>query len=246
MLINMKIMRSFVQMKNDIAFMLAVVICLVGGVGSIVYSIRSYDSIPTSAISAKNVLVIDAGHGGIDGGAIGVDGSKESDINLAIAQKLQALAIFCGKAVKMTRTDDTANCEYKDYSEHRELVRRAELANSTPGAVLISIHQNCYPTALPQGAHIIFSGNGNSAELGETIQKNITAAVDKNNRRVAQPDKNKLYILSNVSCPAVLVECGFMSNHFDIGNLRDSSYQKALSAVLFASYIQFITAEKSV
>ena len=192
------------------------------------------------------VLVIDAGHGGIDGGAIGVDGTKESDINLAIAQKLRALAAFCGKASVMTRTDDAADCEYKDYSEHKELVRRAELTNATPGAVLLSIHQNCYPTALPQGAHIIYSGNGNSAQFGNIIQKNITATVDKNNRRVAQPDKNKLYILSNVSCPAVLVECGFMSNYFDIDNLKDSNYQKALSAVLFASFVQFAEAEKTV
>ena len=236
----MKIMRSFVQMKNDIAFLLAVIICLFGGIGSIVYSIRSYASVPVSALSQKTILVIDPGHGGIDGGAIGVDGTKESDINLAIARKLRALAAFCGKKTVMARTDDSSDCDYKDYSEHRELVRRAELANSTPGAVLLSIHQNCYPTALPQGAHVIYSGNGKSDKFGNIVQKNITATVDKNNRRVAQPDKNKLYILSNVSCPAVLVECGFMSNHFDIGNLKDSSYQKALAAVLLASYIQFI------
>lgn len=222
--------------------MLAVTICLVGGIGSIVSDIRSYNSVPASVLKGKNVLVIDAGHGGIDGGAIGVDGTKESDINLAVAQKLRALCIFCGKASVMTRTDDVSNCEYSDYSEHKELVRRAELADSIPGAVLISIHQNCYPTALPQGAHIIYSGNGVSSELGNILQKNITATVDKNNRRVAQPDKNKLYILSNVSCPAVLVECGFMSNYFDIGNLKDNNYQKALSAVLFASFLQFTEA----
>ena len=242
----MKIMRSFVQMKNDFAFLLAVVICLVGGIGSIVYSIRSYTSVPVSALRQKTVLVIDAGHGGIDGGAIGVDGTRESDINLAIAQRLRALAVFCGKATVMTRSDDAANCEYRDYSEHRELVRRADLANATPGAVLISVHQNCYPTALPQGAHVIYSGNGKSDQFGSILQKNITATVDKNNRRVAQPDKNKLYILSNVSCPAVLVECGFMSNHFDIGNLKDGNYQKAFAAVLFASFIQFIEAGSSV
>ena len=242
----MKIMQSFVQMKNDLAFSLAVLICLVGGIGSIVYSIASYNIVPTSALSEKRVLIIDAGHGGIDGGAIGLDGTKESDINLAIAHRLRALAIFCGKATKMTRIDDSSDCVYSDYSEHKELVRRAEAANGTPGAVLLSIHQNCYPTALPQGAHVIYSDNGCSADFGSIIQKNITANVDKNNRRVAQPDKNKLYLLSNVTCPAVLVECGFMSNHFDIGNLKDSSYQKAFSAVLFASYIQFVEAESTV
>ena len=236
----MKIMRSFVQMKNDLAFLLAVFICLVGGIGSIVVNIRSYTSAPVSAYGTKNVLVIDAGHGGIDGGAIGVDGTKESDINLAIAQKLNLLAAFCGKESVMTRVDDSSDCEYDKYSEHKELVRRTEIANKVSGAVLISIHQNCYPTALPQGAHVIYSGNGSSAQLGKIIQENITATVDKNNRRVAQPDKDKLYILSNVECPAVLVECGFMSNHFDIGNLKDSNYQKSLSAVLLASYIQFI------
>lgn len=231
-------------MKNDLAFFLAVVICVVGGFLSIIHSINSYSSVPAAVLNEKSVLIIDAGHGGIDGGAIGVDGTKESDINLAIAQKVRALAIFCGKASIMTRTDDSSDCDYRDYSEHRELVRRAEMANSTSGAVLLSVHQNCFPNALPQGANVIYSGNGCSGEFGGIIQKNITATVDKSSRRVAQPDKNRLYILSNVSCPAVLVECGFMSNHFDINNLKDANYQKALSTVLLASYIQFTNLDK--
>ena len=103
-----------------------------------------------SVISQDNrsTLVIDAGHGGIDGGAISDSGLKESDINLAIALKTEALAHFLGVDTVMTRETDTDNSENKAYSEHDNLVERAKLANSTENAVLISIHQNKFPTYL--------------------------------------------------------------------------------------------------
>lgn len=187
-----------------------------------------------------STLIIDAGHGGIDGGAIGADGSRESDINLAIALRLQAVSQFCGKNAIMTRVDDSRAANALTYSEHDELVYRVELVNATPNPVLLSIHQNCYPTAQPSGAQIIYSSNGASDVFGGIMHDNIINKLEPQNRRVAEPDKNKLYLLSNVSCPAVLVECGFVSNHSDITKLTDSRYQTALSTVLMASYIQFV------
>lgn len=194
----------------------------------------------SAVLPEEATLVIDAGHGGIDGGAVGADGSRESDINLAIALRLQAVSAFCGQSAVMTRTDDSRGADALSYSEHEELVYRTQVVNATPNAVLLSIHQNCYPTAQPSGAQVLYSSNGKSEDFGRLMHDNIVSSLDPQNRRVAEPDKNRLYILSNVDCPAILVECGFVSNHSDITKLTDSRYQTALSTVLMASYLQFI------
>ncbi len=194
----------------------------------------------SAVLPEEATLVIDAGHGGIDGGAVGADGSRESDINLAIALRLQAVSAFCGQSAVMTRTDDSRGADALSYSEHEELVYRTQVVNATPNAVLLSIHQNCYPTAQPSGAQVLYSSNGKSEDFGRLMHDNLVSSLDPQNRRVAEPDKNRLYILSNVDCPAILVECGFVSNHSDITKLTDSRYQTALSTVLMASYLQFI------
>lgn len=200
----------------------------------------------SSDAAAVSTLVIDAGHGGIDGGAIGVDGSKESDLNLAIALKLEALCAFYGCDYIMTRVDDSRAADALKYSEQEELKYRTELVNSIKTPVLISIHQNCYPTAQPSGAQVIYSSNGYSESFGKLMHSNIVSTLDPQNRRVVTPDKNKIYILNNVNCPAILLECGFVSNHSDITKLNDPEYQRALSAVMLGSYIQYYASDNRV
>ncbi|MBQ3211669.1 MAG: N-acetylmuramoyl-L-alanine amidase [Oscillospiraceae bacterium] len=185
-------------------------------------------------------LVIDAGHGGIDGGAIGVDGSRESDINLSIALKLQAACDFFGKKTVMTRVDDSRGANALTYSEHAELVYRTELVNSTNNAVLLSIHQNCFPTAQPSGPQVLYSDDEPSKRFGNIVHDNLIRCLYPESRRLAEPDRNNIYVLNNVNCPAILVECGFVSNHSDITKLTDMKYQTALSTVLFASFMQYI------
>ena len=101
----------------------------------------------SAVLPEEATLVIDAGHGGIDGGAVGADGSRESDINLAIALRLQAVSAFCGQSAVMTRTDDSRGADALSYSEHEELVYRTQVVNATPNAVLLSIHQNSLPAS---------------------------------------------------------------------------------------------------
>ena len=91
----------------------------------------------------QNTLVLDAGHGGIDGGAVSAAGVKESEINLAIARRLNSLAELYGVRTHMTRVDDSSKSAAEGYSEHEDLVRRVEEINSAPNGILISIHQNC-------------------------------------------------------------------------------------------------------
>ena len=194
-----------------------------------------------TAASPENerTLVIDAGHGGIDCGALGVDGTKESDLNLAIALRLRALAELYGQNNLMIRQDDSTKSDTESYSEHRDLVCRAELTNAALNPVYISIHQNTYPTGQPSGPQVIYASGDSSRALGMLTHANILRSLYPDSRRVAEPASKQLYVLSHVDCPAILVECGFLSNPHDLERLKDPGFQIGLASVLIASYLQF-------
>ena len=200
---------------------------------------RESPALRATTMKASDCLVIDPGHGGIDGGAISFSGDKESDINLAIALKLADISQLYGITTHLTRSDDSFRTDAASYSEHEDLEHRVNIINSKPNAVLISIHQNCYPTSQPSGAQVLFASNDSSKLLGNICHNNIVSFLQPTNRRVAEPAPQKLYITSNAKCPAILVECGFMSNQTDIQNLKNFNYQLKLSALLLASYIQY-------
>lgn len=185
------------------------------------------------------VLVIDAGHGGIDSGAIAADGSKESDINLAIALKLRALAEFCGLDNVMIRQDDSTMSDTADYSEHRDLERRAEIVNNSGDCVYVSVHQNCYPTGQPSGSLVIYSDRDSSESFGKITHSNLVTNLNPDNRRIAEPAYDKYYVLSHVDCPAILVECGFMSNFSEMEKLKSPTYQTSIATVLMGSFLQY-------
>lgn len=195
---------------------------------------------PVISQNSRSTLVLDAGHGGIDGGAISDSGLKESDINLQIALKTEALVRFLGIDTVMTRETDTDNSGNKAYSEHDNLVQRAKLANSTENAVLISIHQNKFPSAVVSGAEVMYSDNDDSKALGLITQDNLVALLDSSNRRVARPAPKELLLTSSVECPTILVECGFMSNPQEVQKLASNDYQLKLATILAGSYIQFL------
>lgn len=195
---------------------------------------------PVISQNSRSTLVLDAGHGGIDGGAISESGLKESDINLQIALKTEALVRFLGIDTVMTRETDTDNSDNKAYSEHDNLVQRAKLANSTENAVLISIHQNKFPSAVVSGAEVMYSDNDDSKALGLITQNNLVTLLDSSNRRVARPAPKELLLTSSVECPTILVECGFMSNPQEAQKLASNDYQLKLAAILAGSYIQFL------
>ena len=184
-------------------------------------------------------LVVDPGHGGIDGGAVAADGTKESGINLAIAQKMAALADLYGKKCVLTRSSEESGVSAAEYSERQSLLDRAAAANSIPGAVLISVHQNNYPTPQPSGAQIMYAKTEGSLELGESAQNNLVTFADRENRRVASPAPDELLLTRSVRCPAILAECGFMSNPAEAGKLSTGEYQLKIACALTAAYMTF-------
>ena len=216
---------------------LAAIICFAALISAL-YFVNRTEHTAASAPS-KHILVIDPGHGGIDGGAQASDGTKESKINLAISQKMRAIAELYGEKTVMTRDTEESGVPVSEYSEHNDLIRRADIANKTDGAVLISVHQNNFPTAQPRGAQILYASSSGSRALGLLAQNALVSFADTQNRRVAEKAPEKLLLTSSVGCPAILAECGFMSNPGEVSMLRKDNYQLKLACALVSAYIQF-------
>ena len=196
-----------------------------------------------SGASSEPVLIIDPGHGGLDGGAVAPDGTKESDVNLAISLKLRELCLLFGIACAMTRDADTLPYppelsgirEKKIWDQHR----RAEQINAFDDAVLISIHQNNYPDARPGGTQVLYAVGEPSARFGELTHELLRCCLCPENRRVPAPARDSIYLMQKVRCPAILVECGFLSNPAELSLLKSPEYQTGIAVILLAGFRQF-------
>lgn len=226
---------------------IGVLFCIVGFL-TILSAISYFFLQPVTQTAGKlfeeRTLIIDPGHGGEDGGAVAADGTQEADINLCIAQRLRSLASFCGVHTVMTRSgesinypDDAQTIAARKTADQRQ---RVEQINSIPNGVLLSIHQNWYPTASPHGAQVLYAGSAQSERLGTLMHARLVETLDPQNRRVAAPISEEIYLMRNAECPAVLVECGFLSNPEELARLKDSKYQLKLGVVLLGVYTEFI------
>lgn len=194
-------------------------------------------SMPTLAEEAgraQRIWVIDAGHGGEDGGAVAADGTKESDLNLAVAQRLSALFLLLGEDTRMTRTADisihSAEASTLRQKKRSDLENRVSLVNKTPGAVLVSIHQNSLPSSRAvHGAQVFYGSWEGSALLAQCVQSVLNAQLNLGNEKSDKQIDNTIYLMKNAAAPAILVECGFLSNASETALLRDASYQTKLA-----------------
>lgn len=196
----------------------------------------------------RHVLVIDAGHGGEDGGAQSASGLSESDINLEIALRMEALARFCGVETRMTRRTKeieyppelTKTAQRKTYDQKQ----RVALVSETPDAVLVSIHQNKYPDPRPFGPQVLYGGGEDSRAFGELAHALLTQTICPENRRVAAPISKDIYLMRMVNCPAILAECGFLSNASETEKLAAPAYQTKIACTLLCAYMQYFSAAK--
>lgn len=206
--------------------------------------IRSAAQTTTQAYAAAAVaqepsytIVVDAGHGGEDGGATSVSGVLESQTNLEIAQRTDALLMLLGYRTKMVRDSDTAiyDASATTIREKKisDLRNRVQLVNETPNALLLSIHQNTYSDSRYSGAQVFYGTSDGSRQLAERTQETIRQFLDAENTRKPKPAET-VYLMQNVQCTAILVECGFLSNEAEDLKLQSASYQKKL-ALAFGS-----------
>ncbi len=193
---------------------------------------------------SSSVLIIDAGHGGADGGAVADDGTQEADINLDIALRAELIAELCGVTTKMTR--DSADIDYPDEADTISKMKvadqhtRVDEINRVADGVLLSIHQNYYPAQAPYGPQVFYGKVEDSEAFAVCVQNNLTALLSPENRRLAAPISDDIFLMKKASCPAVLVECGFLSNPKECSKLEREDYRMQLSLVLIGSYLQYI------
>lgn len=186
-------------------------------------------------------VVIDAGHGGEDPGAVGVGGSLEKDLNFAISGELSNFFSLTDTEIVLTRNSDTLL--YKPGQENRkkffDLRNRVEVAEKYYNPVFVSIHQNKFPIEKYHGFQVYYSKhNSSSKTFADVMQKNVVYYLQQDNKREIKEAGRNIYILSNLECPAVLVECGFLSNPNEELNLIDKNYQRKLSFLIFKSIVE--------
>lgn len=185
------------------------------------------------------VYVLDAGHGGEDGGALSRDGVPESEVNLAIAKRTELLLRFFGAETVMTRTDDVSiHSEGADTLRQKkasDLRNRVALVNAVPGAVLVSIHQNSLPSVPSvHGAQAFYGEAAESGALALSVQTALNQSVNIGNEKHEKKIDPSIYLMKNVTCPAILVECGFLSNAAETRLLQEPEHQKLIAAAIVA------------
>lgn len=197
-----------------------------------------------TGVKECKTVIIDPGHGEPDGGAVGADGVIEKNINLAISFKLKNLFLAAGYSVIMTREDD--NAIYDEGSKTirqkkiTDLHNRLAIIKSNPEAAFISIHQNISKSSKSSGSELLYSPNNEgSKKLAQLIQTSITNMLQPQNTRVVFPAQKKLYILGHAKSPAVIVECGFLSNPVECKLLQDDSYQNEMAFAIYCGVLEF-------
>lgn len=193
---------------------------------------------------ALPVLILDPGHGGEDGGAVSVTGTHESVINLDIAVRLSDLSGLLGVPCKMTRSSEDIAYprELKTTAKRKVYDQKSRVAfiNGTENAVLLSIHQNFFPKRSAHGPQAFYAKTPGSDAFAGYLCASLDAALLPGNNRPAKPIAENIYLMKNVRCPAVLVECGFLSNAAEAKALDDGNYRLKTAAALGGAYLQYL------
>ncbi|MBQ9080444.1 MAG: N-acetylmuramoyl-L-alanine amidase [Clostridia bacterium] len=199
-------------------------------------------SLPTTSPT----VIIDAGHGGEDGGALGDDGTKEKDLNLDIALALCDMLRAEGVNVIMTRTEDILlydrNADYEGKKKVLDLRARLRVSEDNPGALFISIHMNAFPQKKYDGLQVYFPlGDTASEALAKLIQDDIHATLQPQNLRRPKGAGSNVYLLDKNPNTAVLIECGFLSNDAECARLNDAAYRRQLALIFYNSIMKYIS-----
>ena len=192
-------------------------------------------------LERNHTIVIDAGHGGVDGGATSCTGILESKFNLDISLKINDLFHLLGLKTKMIRTSDISVYTSGDSIAAKkvsDLRQRVKIVMETPNPLLISIHQNTFPDSKYSGAQVFYGAKGES--LAKELQQTLVQTINPGSNRTSKP-ADGVYLMQHIQCTGVLVECGFLSNPEEESKLRDESYQKKLCVVIGCTVAEFLT-----
>lgn len=198
------------------------------------------DSSEDTSAGRRPIIVIDAGHGGEDGGASGEDGTKEKDLNLLVAKSLSGILSAAGYDVRMTRRDDRLLYDLygdlSDYTGHKktyDLRNRLRFTKEAGADLLISIHMNKFPQSRYSGLQVYYSANTPESRAVAGIIRNYTKLyLQPDNEREIKAATSSIYLLHRCEIPSVMVECGFLSNEEELSRLKDDTYRRQLALVI--------------
>ena len=202
---------------------------------------------PSANVSVKSnlTIVIDAGHGGEDGGAEGNE-LVEKELNLDISKRLASLLRNAGINVVMTREDDIllydVNSDYEGKKKYQDVRRRLEIAQSQENPILVSIHMNYFAQTQYSGLQVWYSKNdAHSRILANLVQSNVKLSLQPKNKRNIKEATSAIFLLHNATFPAVLIECGFLSNPDEARALDDENYRQELAKAIFQAIMTYIS-----
>ena len=205
-----------------------------------VISVGMMKNMPVFKNSEKNVIVIDPGHGGGDPGKVGVDGSLEKDINLAISQYLKKELQDKNYKVIMTREKDTGLYDESDTNKKiADLHKRIEIMNQSDVKLVVSIHQNSYHEENVFGAQVFYYQTSTEGEKAAGIIQDALQKVNPDNTKKIKAN-NTYYILKKTEVPTVIVECGFLSNYKEAQKLVTEDYQKSVAEAVAEGILSYI------
>lgn len=186
-------------------------------------------------VKTKKTVIIDPGHGGIDVGTVGIDGSLEKNINLSISLDLYDYLMVSGINTVLTRDGDYEVYRAGEKRTKSDLYNRMDFINSVPDSILISIHQNHFENEAEWGTQVWFSPNDEiSPTLADKILRSVKRNIQPENKRENKVSDNSYYILYKAQKPSVMVECGFVSNRNENNKLQDKEYQKDMAYSILA------------
>lgn len=194
------------------------------------------------------VIVLDPGHGGEDGGASGADGTLEKDLNLAVAEALSHLLTAAGFDVRMTRTDDRLLYDLygdlSDYTGHKktyDLRNRLRFAQEASASLFVSIHMNKFPQAKYSGLQVYYAAADGSRTVADAVQSYTKLYLQPDNSRQTKKAGSSIYLLHRIDIPAVMIECGFLSNEAELAQLKDADYRRKLALTAACAIAESMT-----
>ena len=234
-----------ITLKRIYIFALAVILCISGTLTAILTSTKITASTVSSDYLNKDypTIIIDAGHGGEDGGAASDSGLLEKDINLDICLTLEKLLKQCGYNVRMIRTEDVSiHDETANTTRERkvsDIKNRVDIVNSDKNNILVSIHQNHFTQSQYFGTQVFYSKNSpNSKLLAENIRTAVSSLLQPENNRKCK-ESNNVFLLDNATVPAVIVECGFLSNPDEAYKLSQKEYRDNLAYSICLGILEY-------
>lgn len=236
-------------LKNKIPFIITLFSCVtVAALAATVQAGKGAKAAETAASAeTRQVIVLDAGHGGMDSGCVAVNGAYEKDINLDIVKDLGELLTLSGYKVVYTREEDISihddGVEGIRNQKISDMENRLEIVKSYPDSIFISVHQNLYTEPAYFGAQMFYTTNNSSNRRLAQIMQGRFAALQPGNDREIKLIDNGLYLFKTTEQPALLIECGFLSNPSDAENLSSPEYRKKVAFTIYGGLTEFLGEE---